>query len=88
LDAEPEELEPFVEVRDLGLLHREGQPREAICDRSAGPWDDTARRPSHADRRKALQRQCLSQESTHLAAGQAVTQEFQQFVRHVIKHPA
>ena len=25
-----------------------------ICDRSQSPWDDADRRPSHADRRKAL----------------------------------
>jgi hypothetical protein len=31
------------------------QLREVLCDRSASPWDDAGRRPSHADRRKALQ---------------------------------
>jgi len=34
------------------------QPFETLCDRSASPWDDPTRRPSHADRRKALQRLC------------------------------
>jgi hypothetical protein len=33
-----------------------------LVDRSACPWDDRARRPSHADRRKSLQRECLRQE--------------------------
>ena len=65
-----------------------GQPRDAICDRSASPWDDLERRPSHADRRKALQRQCLSEEFTSLAAGHAVTPEIQQFVGRVINHAA
>jgi len=64
------------------------QPREAIGDRSASPWDDPERRPSHADRRKALQRHCLGQEFAHLVAGRAVTQEIQQFVRRVINHAA
>src|SRR5262245_4174966 len=64
------------------------QPRAAICDRSGSPWDDAERRPSHADRRKALQRQCLSEEFTQLAAGQALTPEIQQFVRRVINHAA
>jgi hypothetical protein len=32
-----------------------------LCDRRASPWDDGARRPSHADRCKALRRQCLVQ---------------------------
>jgi hypothetical protein len=33
-----------------------------LCDRSASPWDEEARRPSHADRRKALQRELLEAE--------------------------
>src|SRR5262245_48993950 len=35
------------------------QPHEALADRSASPWDDPARRPSHADRRNALRYSCL-----------------------------
>ena len=65
-----------------------GQPKEALCDRSASPWDDPERRPSHADRRKALQRQCLGREFQHLAEGQALTPEIQQFVGRVINHAA
>jgi hypothetical protein len=38
------------------------QPKALICDRRASPWDDPERRPSHADRRKALQRTILEQE--------------------------
>ena len=37
------------------------QPKRALCDRRPSPWDNAGRRPSHADRRKALQRQCLRQ---------------------------
>jgi hypothetical protein len=33
-----------------------------LCDRSASPWDKAERRPSHADRRKALRRWCLQTE--------------------------
>lgn len=33
-----------------------------LSDRKASPWDDPARRPSHADRRNALRRQCLENE--------------------------
>ena len=33
-----------------------------LVDRSDSPWDDTERRPSHADRRKALRRQILRNE--------------------------
>jgi hypothetical protein len=33
-----------------------------LSDRSASPWDDETRRPSHADRRNALRRACLQEE--------------------------
>jgi hypothetical protein len=33
-----------------------------LCDRSASPWDDAGRRPSHADRRNALRRLCVQNE--------------------------
>lgn len=39
-----------------------------LCDRSPSPWDDAERRPSHADRRKALQRQIIEHELSTLAA--------------------
>lgn len=35
------------------------RPHGDLCDRSASPWDDPDRRPSHADRRNALRRHCL-----------------------------
>lgn len=38
------------------------KPKEQLCDRSDRPWDDADRRPSHADRRNALRRECLELE--------------------------
>jgi hypothetical protein len=38
-----------------------------IRDRSDSPWDDPTRRPSHADRRKALRRQTLQNEYSSLS---------------------
>ena len=38
------------------------QPSKKLSDRCASPWDDASRRPSHADRRNALRRQCLENE--------------------------
>jgi DDE superfamily endonuclease len=35
---------------------------EELSDRRESPWDDEERRPSHADRRKALRRQCIERE--------------------------
>lgn len=44
------------------------KPAEAIRDRTASPWDDDQRRPSHADRRKALRRETLQNEYLSLRA--------------------
>jgi len=38
-----------------------------LCDRSQSPWDDAERRPSHADRRKALRRNIMEHELSLLA---------------------
>ena len=38
------------------------QRKQNICDRTASPWDDPKRRPSHADRRKALQHKMIELE--------------------------
>jgi hypothetical protein len=64
------------------------QPKEALCDRSDSPWDDPERRPSHADRRKALQRNCLAEEFSHLQHRQPLASEIQQFVRGLIRNAA
>lgn len=44
------------------------KPVEAIRNRTASPWDDAQRRPSHADRRKALRRETLRNEYLSLNA--------------------
>jgi hypothetical protein len=64
------------------------QPKEALCDRSDSPWDDPQRRPSHADRRKALQRSCLAEEFSHLNRWQPVASEIQRFVDRLIHQAA
>jgi hypothetical protein len=38
------------------------RPHAELCDRSDSPWDDPERRPSHADRRKALRRHIMQNE--------------------------
>ena len=38
------------------------QKHEELCDRTDSPWDDADRRPSHADRRKALRRSIMRNE--------------------------
>ncbi len=39
-----------------------------LCDRGDSPWDDATRRPSHADRRKALRRLIIQNEFSKLRA--------------------
>ncbi len=39
-----------------------------LVDRSDSPWDDAERRPSHANRRKALRRQIMQHELSTIAA--------------------
>jgi DDE superfamily endonuclease len=46
------------------------RPAGRLADRRASPWDDPARRPSHADKRKALRHECLREEIAR-APGQA-----------------
>jgi hypothetical protein len=46
------------------------KPVESIRDRSDSPWDDGDRRPSHADRRKALRRETLQNEYSSLSPSQ------------------
>jgi hypothetical protein len=41
------------------------RPARELRDRRASPWDDPQRRPSHADRLKALRRQSLEQGIPH-----------------------
>lgn len=43
---------------------------EEIRDRQASPWDDPDRRPSHADRRKALRRNTIRNQFSTLATSQ------------------
>jgi hypothetical protein len=42
------------------------KPQATLCDRRRSPWDDPTRRPSHGDRRKALQRACFAEEFSKL----------------------
>jgi hypothetical protein len=56
-----------------------------LTHRDDSPWDDAQRRPSHADRRNALQAACLAQELSHaLPTGpllQKIRDTFQRLLR-------
>src|SRR5207302_551339 len=48
------------------------RPEGELVDRSRAPWDEEPRRPSHADKRKALQRQILRAEIRAVVGPRAV----------------
>jgi DDE superfamily endonuclease len=49
---------------------------EALVDRSLSPWDQEERRPSHADKRKALKRLILREEIRAASRGRVESEEF------------
>ena len=57
---------------------------EALVDRSRSPWDAEPRRPSHADKRKALQRDILREEIHALAGERAKRRELQVLVTRLL----
>ncbi len=59
-------------------------PKELI-DRRLSPWDDEARRPSHADRRNALRRQCLEDEYQAGVANGVIPRKIQRLWRRVVR---
>jgi len=56
-----------------------------ICDRSDSPWDDPGRRPSHADRRKALQRTILQREFSSLLHRRGTARKIAAFAQQLLK---
>lgn len=59
----------------LTELRAWNQPKERLCDRSASPWDDPDRRPSHADRRKALRQEFIENELSTITANWQLPQK-------------
>jgi hypothetical protein len=49
-----------------------------LVDRSHSPWDAEPRRPSHADKRKALQREMLRWEIDAVLAGPVSREKYQE----------
>jgi hypothetical protein len=67
---------------ELWAWHR---PVSAVVDRQLSPWDDCARRPSHADKRNALRRECFEEEYQAGAASGAIPRKIQSLVRRLVK---
>jgi hypothetical protein len=57
-----------------------GRPESSLSDRSDRPWDDASRRPSHADRRRGLQRAMMDEEYQRLD----VPQPWSEKIRHLL----
>jgi hypothetical protein len=56
-----------------------------LVDRRACPWDAEARRPSHADKRKALQREMLHQEIQAGLCGRPNKQRFRELAERLLQ---
>jgi SRSO17 transposase len=61
-----------------------GEPEEGLVDRSASPWDSEPRRPSHADKRKALQKEVLRPEIEEALSGRPTKQEIRVLVQRLL----
>jgi hypothetical protein len=57
---------------------------EALVDRSASPWDSQPRRPSHADKRKALQREVLQAEIQEALSGRPTKQRMRELAQRLL----
>ena len=72
-------------VHTLVELWAWDRPTESLSDRSDAPWDDGSRRPSHADRRKALQRMMLEQEFSRSCGPVPVPQKIDRLFEALVK---
>jgi len=66
---------------ELWAWHR---PGSKLCDRSDSPWDDPSRRPSHANRRKALRQQIMRNELSTITAAWRLPQQIVQLAQSLI----
>jgi hypothetical protein len=62
-----------------------GRSAEALSDRSDRPWDDGDRRPSHSDRRKALQREMLEEEYRRACGPDRLPEKFHRLFQGVVR---
>lgn len=58
---------------------------EQLTHRGDSPWDMADRRPSHADRRKALQTQCLLDEFSPTAASGPLTSKIRNLLQRLLR---
>jgi hypothetical protein len=63
-------------------------PEEELVDRENSPWDSEYRRPSHADKRKALQREVLRGEIDAALAGRPDQRQFRELAERLLQMAA
>ena len=62
-----------------------GRPEASLSDRGDRPWDDASRRPSHADRCKALRRAMVEEEYQRLAPPEPWSEKIRDLLTGVVK---
>ena len=60
------------------------QEEKALVDRAASPWDSEPRRPSHQDKRKALQREVLQAEIEEALSGRPTKERFRELAERLL----
>lgn len=61
------------------------QPEEVLVSRAKSPWDREPRRPSHADKRRALQREVLRAEIQEALSGRPTKEEIRQLAERLLE---
>jgi hypothetical protein len=61
------------------------KPADELCDRRESPWDNPDRRPSHADRRKALRRQTLHNEYSSLSTTHRLSSQIHSLYKRLLQ---
>lgn len=61
------------------------KPVDEIRDRGDSPWDDETRRPSHADRRKALRRETLQNEYSTLSTSHRLSSRIRALYKRLVQ---
>jgi hypothetical protein len=65
-----------------------GRPVGSLSDRRDRPWDDAGRRPSHADRRRAVQGEMLEEEYRRIGVPQPWSEKIRHLLAGVIRMAA
>ena len=71
-------------MHTLVELRSWNRPHDELCDRSQSPWDDADRRPSHADRRRALRQEILSAELSTITAAWSLPRKILRLARRLL----